>query len=271
MRKAARSGKPTRRLRPFRRLRRAARRWQWRIISGLGLGPARASRGYMICATLRTGSTYLGQLLSSTGVLGCPREYFNTEGRRARFDQAYPGDRLAQLDIIRTRGATSNGIYAVKVIGPQLLDLHRHIDPFHDLPNLALIRMRRQDVLGQAISLARARQTGQFLATDRQRGAPAYDFKAIRHALRSIERQHALWDHALAGLRAQPLSVAYEDLLVDSQSVVDRIASHLGVGLPVPIDPALVTHTMQRDELSADWRQRFLAEVGEEFSYLRDR
>ena len=37
MRKAARSGKPTRRLRPFRRLRRAARRWQWRIISRLGL------------------------------------------------------------------------------------------------------------------------------------------------------------------------------------------------------------------------------------------
>ena len=256
--------KPARRLRPFRRIRKSVSRWQRRIAIGLGLAPPLANRGYMICATSRTGSTYLCQLLSSTGVLGNPREYFNTAGQRRRFDPAYPTDRQAQLDIVRTRGATGNGIYAVKIIGPQLLSLAGSTDPFRDLPNLAVVRIRRRDRLGQAISLARARQTGQFIATDQPRGAPAYDAGAIRHGLRSIERQEAVWDAALAQLGLQPLPITYEDIVADPQAVVDRIAAHLGLAMPVKVDQAVVTHTMQRDEQSAEWRARFLAEGGDD-------
>jgi trehalose 2-sulfotransferase len=255
---------PARRLRPFRRIRRATRHWQRRIAIGLGLAPALADRGYMICATSRSGSTYLCELLASTGLLGNPREYFNTSGRRRRTDPAYPSDRVAQLDIIRTTGATSNGLYAVKVIGPQLLQLEGRIDPFRDLPNLALIRIRRMDVLGQAISLARARQTGQFIASDRPRGAAAYNAGAIHHGLRSVMQQEAIWDAALAKLGVQPLPITYEDIVADPQAVVDRIAAHLGLTAPAKIDPSVVTRTMQRDEQSAEWRARFLAEGGDE-------
>ena len=38
--------------------------------------------GYAICTIGRSGSSYLCQLLESTGVLGLPREYFNTATRR---------------------------------------------------------------------------------------------------------------------------------------------------------------------------------------------
>ncbi|MBA4098834.1 MAG: hypothetical protein C0484_18975 [Rhodospirillum sp.] len=263
--------KPARRLRPFRRLRKSVSRWQRRIAIGLGLAPPLANRGYMICATSRTGSTYLCQLLSSTGVLGNPREYFNTAGQRRRFDPAYPTDRQAQLDIVRTRGATGNGIYAVKIIGPQLLSLAGSTDPFRDLPNLAVVRIRRRDRLGQAISLARARQTGQFIATDQPRGAPAYDAGAIRHGLRSIERQEAIWDAAIGRLGVQPLSIAYEDILADPQLVVDRIAGLMRLTLPVPIDRAVITQTMQRDQQNAEWRASFLADTGDEFRHLASR
>jgi trehalose 2-sulfotransferase len=262
---------PARRLRPFRRIRSAAKRWQRHIAIGLGLAAPLAGRGYMICATSRSGSTYLCELLASTGLLGNPREYFNTSGRRRRTDPAYPSDRTAQLDIIRTTGATSNGIYAVKVIGPQLLRLEGRIDPFRDLPNLALVRIRRTDVLGQAISLARARQTGQFIASDRPRGAAVYNAGAIRHGLRSIMQQEATWDAALAQLGVQPLRITYEEIVADPQAVVDRIAAHLGLAMPVKVDQALVTHTMQRDGQSAEWRARFLAESGDEFRHLANR
>ena len=254
--------------RPFRRMRKLARRWQQRVAIGLGLAPAPADRGYMICATSRSGSTYLAQLLGSTGALGNPREYFNTNGCRRRIDPAYPAGRRAQLTVIRTRGATGNGIYGVKVIGPQLQELGGRIDPFRDLPNLSLVMLHRRDLLDQAISLARARQTGQYIATDRQRAAPAYDAQAIRQGLASILAQKSIWDAALAPLGLRPLSIAYEDVLANPQAAVDRIALLMGLALPVPIDRGLVTQQVQRDAQSTAWRERFLAETGDEFRHL---
>lgn len=225
----------------------------------------------MICAVSRSGSTYLSELLASTLALGNPNEYFNTAGRRRRMGPSYPADGLAQMDIIRTIGATSNGIYAVKVIGPQLARIASSIDPFRDLPNLSFVRIHRRDILGQAISLARARQTGRFITSDRQRGAPAYSQGQIRHAIQSIRQQEAIWDETMARLGAQPLVVAYEEILSDAQHVVDRIATHMGVALPVPIDRTLITLSVQRDEQSVEWRERFLAEAGDEFRHLADR
>jgi len=179
----------------------------------------------MICAVSRSGSTYLCELLASTLALGNPNEYFNTAGRRRRMGPSYPADGFAQIDIIRTIGATSNGIYAVKVIGPQLARIASSIDPFRDLPNLSFVRIHRRDILGQAISLARARQTGRFITSDQQRGAPAYSQGQIRHAIQSIRQQEAIWDETMARLAAQPLVVAYEEILSDAQHVVDRIAT----------------------------------------------
>jgi len=225
----------------------------------------------MICAVSRSGSTYLCELLASTLALGNPNEYFNTAGRRRRMGPSYPADGFAQIDIIRTIGATSNGIYAVKVIGPQLARIASSIDPFRDLPNLSFVRIHRRDILGQAISLARARQTGRFITSDQQRGAPAYSHGQIRHAIQSIRQQEAIWDETMARLAAQPLVVAYEEILSDAQHVVDRIATHMGVAMPVPIDRTLITLSVQRDEQSVEWRERFLAEAGDEFRRLADR
>ena len=215
----------------------------------------------MVCATSRTGSTYLCQLLASTRLLGNPREYFNG-GQRRRNDPAYPDDRRAQLDMIRTR-ATGNGIYAVKVLGPQL-PREGDVDPLRDLPNLSLVRIRRADARPGHFAGARPPDRPIHRHRSATRGAPAYDAGAIRHGLRSIERQEAIWDAALAQLGVQPLPITYEDIAADPQAVVDRIAAHLGLAMPAKIDQAVVTHTMQRDGQSAEWRARFLAESGDE-------
>ena len=36
-------------------------------------------KGYAICTTIRSGSTWLSELLASTGQLGRPAEYFSTK------------------------------------------------------------------------------------------------------------------------------------------------------------------------------------------------
>lgn len=262
------SGNSPRRFRPVRPIRKAVERWRRRIGIRLGLSPRPAERGYLICATSRSGSTYLCRLLASTGLLGNPREYFNTDGRRKRDDPAYPASRRRQLDLIRTVGATSNGIYAVKIIAPQLEEIGGRVDPLRDLPNLAAVRLRRNDVLGQAISLARARQTGQYLASDAARASPSYNANMIRSCLRSVHDQDAIWDALERQRRLIPLAIAYEDVLRNPQQAVDRIAALMGLTVPAPVDQALFAQPIQRDGTSAEWRERFLAETGDEFRHL---
>lgn len=251
---------------PIRRIRMAAKRWGKRI--RFALAPGLANRGYAICATPRSGSTYLCQLLTNTQVLGKPLEYFNTPGQRRDTDPKYPKDPRRQLEIVRSTGATRNGIYAVKLLPMHLKLIAGAIDPFRDLPNLSLVRLERRDLLGQAISLVRARQTRQFVATQPQDGVPVYDAQRIRDNLRSLLHQRGEWTDILTRFGASPVVVEYEDLAAQPQRIVDRIAALMRLATPVSVDPALITHTIQRDNINAEWRRRFLDDAGDEFPGL---
>ncbi|MGH6893370.1 MAG: Stf0 family sulfotransferase [Dongiaceae bacterium] len=236
--------------------------------TGADRPPALGDRGYLICSSPRSGSTYLCELLASTGVLGVPREYLNAAGRWGRVDRKPPADPRARLDRVLTAGATPNGIYGLKSHADHFAAVAAVVDPLRALPNLRLVSIRRRDILAQAISWLRAGQSQQFRATDRQRGVPAYDAAAIRGFLAMLAEQRAAWDRILAAAGCAPLAIEYEGLMQDPQRHVDRVARFLGVALPVPIVPALVTTTIQRDDLNAEWRRRFLEETGDEFRHL---
>jgi LPS sulfotransferase NodH len=229
---------------------------------------ARGDRGYLICSSPRSGSTYLAELLASTGMLGVPREYFNALDRWGRPDKGRPEDPHALLDRVLTKGATPNGIYGLKSHADHFAAVAAVIDPMRMLPNLKLVRIRRQDILAQAISWMRAQQTGQFRADSHPKYAPRYDAPAIRRLIALLAEQAAAWDRILAASGCVPLEIEYERLVEDPQREVDRVARLMGVPSPVPIDPARVKLTVQRDELSAAWRHRFLAETGDEFRHL---
>lgn len=253
--------------RTFRRIRTAVKNWRFRV--GIRLGLLRlANRGYMLCATPRTGSNYLCQLLTSTDVLGKPVEYFNVSPRRRTHDPKYPSDPRLQLRIVRSWGATQNGIYGVKLLSTQFRFLAGRIDPFRDLPNLSLVRLERRDLLGQAISLMRARQTRQYVASLAPVATPTYDPEGIRSCLRQLQDQRMAWDEIMNRLGVQPLFFHYEDIVDNPQGTVDQIAALLGLALPVPIDPTLVTYRIQRDGINAEWRRRFLIETSDEFRHL---
>jgi trehalose 2-sulfotransferase len=255
-------------VRPLQSIRRAARRWVRHFGIRLSLLPQLADRGYMICTTPRSGSNYLCQLLASTGQLGNPIEYFNTRSRRKHTDAKYPKDRNGQIDIIRSMGATPNGIYAVKVMPLQYRRAAMKVDLFRELPNLKLVRLRRRDVLGQAISVARVRQTGLFRASNRASGTSVYDFEDIGNCIQAVRARESMWDRLMLELGVQPLTLEYEDVMRDPQAAVDQIAALMGLATSPPIDPARVLVTVQRDRETDAWRQRFLADTGGEFRHL---
>src|ERR1700683_2846153 len=113
-------------------------------------------RAYLVCSTQRSGSTYLCQLLASTGVLGQPQEFF--EARAETGLPPHPGYFLAGLPrtgagirddprptdgppysdlttvvsweahLERTcaLGTTPNGVFGAKLMWNQIPDLEQH-------------------------------------------------------------------------------------------------------------------------------------------------
>lgn len=222
-----------------------------------------ANRGYAICTIPRSGSNYLGQLLSSTGRLGLPLEYFNGSARRVLEDPTFPDNPNEQILRIRTSGATPNGIYALKLFPSQHDAVRHHLSWTTALPNLRFVYLERADVLGQAISWARALQTGQYRSTQPRRGALIYETELIHARLLDIAREQARWAAFFARTGLSPTIVIYETLLKNPQAEVRRIASLFGEADAAQIDPSAINLEIQRDDIADEWRARFILEAGD--------
>lgn len=221
-----------------------------------------AKRGYVICTAARSGSNFLAQLLTSTGELGRPLEYFNGPARRTLDHPDYSDDPETQLQVITKLGATENGIYGFKLFIHQF-DLVSQTRWAVRLPNLAFVHLERRDVLGQAISWARARQTGQYRSTSASGGLPVYDGPTIAHCLSIIISEQARWRAYFAVNGLTPLTMFYEDLMDDPDAAVEAMGRLMRLPGPPHPNRALIDLAIQRDDLSAEWRARFLAEHGD--------
>jgi LPS sulfotransferase NodH len=218
-------------------------------------------RGYVIAATPRSGSNFLGQALASTGVLGRPLEYFNAPGRRALEAPDFPDAVADQVQWILTRGATANGVYALKAFPDQFSAALRQVDLFAHLPGLQFVRLVRRDLLGQAISWARALQTQQYRSTQTPMSAPRYDGRLIAKLMVDIACANVSWAVYLARTGIEAPILFYEDVEADPAGAVQQIAARVEVD-GARIDPALVDLKRQRDAESEAWRARYIAEQG---------
>jgi LPS sulfotransferase NodH len=219
-------------------------------------------KGFAICTSPRSGSNYFGEILSATGRLGRPLEYFNAPARRALEAPNYPNDIQAQIQWILTKGATPNGVYGLKLFPDQFAAALKRIDLFAHLPDLRFARLKRRDWLGQAISWARALQTEQYRATQNSRAEPSYDCRLIMTQLVAIARAEASWDVYFARTGQAAEMLFYEDIEAKPERAVRAVADLMGLEGETAINRAAVKITRQRDGLNEDWRAKFLAEYG---------
>jgi LPS sulfotransferase NodH len=216
------------------------------------------TRGYVICSYPRSGSNCLCQLLASTGTLGRPQDWFNGHGIRAREDAAYPLEPHVQLQQVLARGVTANGVYGMKMFS-EGFDRIAGLDWPSALPDLHWIHLERLDLLGQAISDVRSKQTGQYRSTAHVQGQPKFDHGAIRDSLARTARDHGRWKLFFGRNGIVPLHLTYEAVTADPQGTVDAIARLMGLDGTHPVQPQHVTLEVQRDTLSDQWRRRFLS------------
>jgi trehalose 2-sulfotransferase len=239
---------------------------------------------YLVCATERSGSTLLCELLAGTGVAGRPEEYFeflNASGR-ARQPREYfedtddpsilellaplepplpPVPWEARLADARERGTTPNGVFGAKMMWAYLSDFLAHGEPEEHLGPLRWIHVERRDTLAQAVSLWRAVQTAQWRAEDRDADvAPVFHAGAIAHLKNRFERHAAAWREWFADRGIEPLEMVYEAFAARPSATVCEVLDHIGVpseGVEVPEPPL----RRQADARSQEWVDRFQQEV----------
>jgi LPS sulfotransferase NodH len=219
-------------------------------------------QGYAICSIGRSGSNWLCELLTSTGRLGRPLEYFDGNARRMLTDPAYPDDPVEQIQRVLTMGATPNGVYGVKVFPWHVDAIRDRVRWAEALPNLHFVHLVREDVLGQAISLCRVNQTGRFRSPQSESSPPFYDGETIRGHIHLFARANARWTAFFARVGVQPLRLVYEQITRDPQRTADAVSNLLQVAR-TRVDLSRVEQTMMRDDLSEEWRRRFIAEFGD--------
>lgn len=249
--------------------------------------PAGAPRSWVLASSPRTGSTLLCRALWDTGLVGAPSEYLNPMQVRdwevrlggalsARYHRALRGpllalvgrpgwgdDRLrAYLDRVRARRTGPTGHFGLKLH-------HHHLeqwflgpgrDPQRWLGEPVWVQLSREDRLAQAISWARALQTGQWASTQRPWMRPVYDRRSIQARLRAIERAEQGWRDWFERADIEPLRLSFEQLTADLPGTVRVVLARLGVADPARVQVPAPELRPQADGVSEAWRTRFLAE-----------
>jgi len=244
---------------------------------------------YMLCATPRSGSTLLCNLLAATGVAGDPDSFFMAEvdpvwagrwGLPSREGHGTADHAAAYLRAAITAGRGQTGVFGLRIMREDLGGLSELIGRVHPgLPSdrdrlqaafgrVLCIHLAREDKLAQAVSRVKADQTGLWHVgpdgTELERlsppRAPSYDFYRIAARLAELEAQDAAWLAWFAAQRITPLAIRYEDLAQDPGRAVAQICEVLGVQ---PSPPGRLTPGVAKlaDAVSRDWMARFRAQA----------
>ena len=218
-------------------------------------------KSYVVCSNPRSGSTYLVLLLASTGVLGFPWEWLRGDGGLAHHDfETYTTDAQEQVEAVLREGQTPNGICSLKMF-PEHFDTRTESNWAKRLPALHYVYLTREDILGQAISLAIARQTHSYASWTARYHDPIYSTEQIRRCLNFLATGEARWRMFFAMNGISPLKLVYEKMVQVPQETVNAVAELVGL-TSTPIDWRNLNVTVQRDGVNSEWRERFMAENG---------
>jgi trehalose 2-sulfotransferase len=261
------------------------------------LAALRPRRAYVVCATPRSGSTLLCELLEGTGVAGRPAEHVESLGSRGRpmepreyfaevsdpsVLEALPASspprpvretseqRLAGL----LAGATTpNGTFGTKVMWVYLGDLQERLA---ELPGFAAlgeaerltallgdvryVHVSRTDRIAQAVSMWRAVQTRAWRAETSEAVEPVYSFAGIAHLVRQLETNERAWRRWFEREGVTPLEVGYDELAADPDATLRRTLAFVGVGDEFEGDAPIPSVRRQSGQQSREWAERYRRE-----------
>ena len=250
----------------------------------LGPRPQIPETSYMICATPRSGSSWLASLLWNTGAAGRPTESFlhyhtrhtGTLGPETDSDD-WDMPRDAYIARVRDLGTTANGVFGTKMMlgylettanwlgEPLGLGADQFDQVFENyFPGLRYLHLYRRDKVDQAVSMFIASKTGSWRASngDGDQAVVEYDVARIKEQYDLLVREDAEWRRRLTGLPGFVGSIAYEDLLENFSTVIADVFARLQLHPTAYPKSNMTSVTRQTSPLKADFSARFKAEMG---------
>jgi LPS sulfotransferase NodH len=223
------------------------------------------------------------EALRGSGLGGCPEEYFlgpeeyvpsweNSAWAKANG----VGSRRGYLDLVRRSGTSPNGVFGCKVMWNYFHEIRHKLSglpeyaalPVHaalqDLfPNLHYIWILRRDKVRQAVSWARAAQTGIYAVTQGdaplEAGPPQFDPAFIGNLHRLVQEGEKGWQAYFDESGVQPYVVYYEDLVQAYEATARNILTWMGIPLPENLRFAERRLQRQSDGLNEEWVQKYIA------------
>jgi LPS sulfotransferase NodH len=243
---------------------------------------------YLICGVQRCDSNLLCEALHRTGIAGKPTESFvRTFPGADELGHVYAGFEQSQwasahgvstfeafLEAVRREGTTPNGVFGAKIHWngfEPLLEKLRWLPGFERMKRPTrvaqalgaprFIHLVRRDRVRQAVSWARAGQTGHYSSAESQaRPAlrePRFDLAFLDELFRLIGEGTAGWNQYFREGGAAPLVLTYEELTHDLSGVVRRVLDWLDVPPSRALDLSTLTMRKQADSLSNEWAERY--------------
>ena len=237
-------------------------------------------RCYAVCTIPRSGSNLLTDGLRDTRRAGMPKQFFLPKaetGYAAELGIDATADYAAYVRGIVNTKTTCNEVFGFKLMSwylddflTRLRDTRGFGDAATDdltllrnaFPRLRFVHIHRRHKLRQALSTARALQTGVWKVQNGTTAIqePQFDAELIEQSLREAERQENTWVDFFQRLDIGPFRVQYEQLCWDYEATIRGVLDFLEIPLPrgARIGPPVTIR--QADEISRLWEERFLAE-----------
>jgi trehalose 2-sulfotransferase len=233
------------------------------------------TNAYVVCATPRSGSNLLCDLLSKTRIAGTPMEYWNATYRDyflKRWGRKGGATDSEYLQLALRAGKTGNGLFSAKIHWYQLEQLSAAFPEPADLPfftavpQLHYVFLTRADKLRQAISWYRASHTNKWSSVEARAGngasppSPPFCYDSIRRGIDILQQHERAWLDFFDRSGIQPLSLEYSKLCADVVRATRRVLSFIGVAqaLTAPIRHSRLEK--QRDLMTENWAHAWITE-----------
>lgn len=244
------------------------------LFSGVVADPARFSADmekpekpvlFVIYFTPRSGSSWLTDTLLQAKGLGFPQEWFNPNfvTQNARSLNA---SSMAQYIALLRRRHPGLGGFSFEITADHIRSVFGDTSAYlaHFPPTLPAFYLRRDDIVLQAVSLAKAVRSNVFhspyaSAEDRKRAETSFDYDgaAIAKWLRHILNQELALEEMFEKHQISPLRLNYEGITTaGAEAVVARMRAHLG---QKPRNPAQISpkHEKIGTDRNLEFGERF--------------
>ena len=243
------------------------------------------TQSYIICATPRSGTTLLCDLLTDTEVAGRPDSFFRRQSihwwaqyldvsvaewsGEYEFDQSY-------LAAVHHEGAGGTQVFGMRLMWEHVDCLSKRLGVLY--PGLSsdsarfraafgttcFVHLSREDKVAQAVSRIKAEQTGLWHVnangTERERVRPeqtaVYDDRGLSEQVAECEREDTAWVNWFVRQEIHPVHITYEALSNRPQATLAIVLSALD--LDPNIAGTVEPRTMKlADDASCEWITRF--------------